>query len=119
LTLSLTPIVGGVFGSTNGIAPGCEMTLAYKKLELYFTNEYVFTRHRSDWFYYAWPQLSYAVFDWLKVGAAAQHTKAYQTEFDLQRGFLVGVSHKKTNFTTYVFNPGFDTTVVLEAGINF
>jgi hypothetical protein len=119
LTLSLTPLVGGVFGRTNGVAPGCEMSLTYKKLELFFSNEYVFTRHRSDWFYYAWPQLSYSVFDWLKVGAAGQHTKVYQTAFDLQRGFLIGVSHKKANFTTYVFNPGVSTTVVLEAGIDF
>jgi hypothetical protein len=33
-SLELTPIAGGVFGNTNGIAPGCEMTFTYRNLEL-------------------------------------------------------------------------------------
>jgi hypothetical protein len=54
------------------------------------------------------------------VGAVAQHTAAYQTALNIQRGFLVGVSHKKLEFTTYVFGPGTaSTTVVLETGIGF
>ena len=120
LALKVTPMIGGVFGRIAGVAPGCEFSLAYKKLELAFTNEYVFDlNHHSDSFYYAWPQLTYSPFDWLKVGGAAQRTKAYQTQFDVQRGFLIGVAHKNTNFTTYVFNPGVATTVVLEAAIEF
>jgi hypothetical protein len=126
-SLELIPIAGGVFGSTNGIAPGCEMTFTYRKLELYFSNEYVYAFNRqSDSFYYAWPQLSYPFFNWLRVGAAAQRTKAYKTEVDVQRGFLVGVFHENPNtnktisFTTYVFNPGITTpTVVLEARFEF
>jgi hypothetical protein len=126
-SLELTPIAGGVFGRTNGIAPGCEMTFTYRNLELYFSNEYVYAfNRRSDSFYYAWPQLSYPFFNWLRVGAAAQRTKAYKTEVDVQRGFLVGVFHenpntnKTTSFTTYVFNPGITTpTVVLEARFEF
>jgi hypothetical protein len=120
LTLNLTPMVGGVFGSTAGVAAGGVFSLAYKKIELSFLNEYVFAfSRRSDSFYYAWPQLTYSPFQWLKVGGAAQHTKAYQTDLDVQRGFLVGVARKNANFTTYVFNPGVSTTVVLEASMKF
>jgi hypothetical protein len=42
----------------------------------------------------------------------AQHTVAYKSPLSIQRGFLVGFSHKirnthtKWEFTTYVFNPG-------------
>ena len=32
--------------------------------------------------------------------AGGQHTKAFHTSLDVQRGFLVGVSHKKWEFTT-------------------
>jgi len=54
------------------------------------------------------------------VGLVAQHIKAFHTSLDVQRGFLVGVSHKKLEFTTYIFNAGFtDPTVVLEVGVNF
>jgi len=55
------------------------------------------------------------------VGLVAARTKAFHTSLDVQRGVLVGVSHKKWEFTTYIFfNAGFtDPTVVLEAGVNF
>ncbi len=121
LVLDVTPMIGGVFGRTNGIAPGCEASLTYKKIELSIANEYVFdTTQKSGNFYYSWPQLTYSPLDWFRVGLVAQHSKAFQTSLDVQRGFLVGVSHKKWEFTTYIFNAGFtDPTVVLEAGISF
>jgi hypothetical protein len=44
----------------------------------------------------------------------------YQTAFNIQRGFLVGFSGKKLEFTTYVFDPGTTgTTTVLETGMSF
>ncbi len=121
LLLEVTPMIGGVFGRTNGIAPGCEASLTYRKIELSIANEYVFdTTHKSGNFYYSWPQLTYSPLDWFRVGLVAQRTKAFHTSLDVQRGFLVGVSHKKWEFTTYIFNAGFtDPTVVLEVGVSF
>ena len=121
LVLDVTPMIGGVLGRTTGIAPGCEASLTYKKVELSISNEYVFdTSHSSGSFYYSWPQLTYSPTDWLRMGLVAQHTKAFQTSLDVQRGFLIGVSYKKVEFTTYIFNAGWtDPTVVLEAGVSF
>ncbi len=121
LILSVTPMVGGVFGRATGIAPGCEASLTYKKVELSVSNEYVFdTGNKSGSFYYSWPQLTYSPLDWLRVGLVAQRTKAYHTSLDTQRGFLVGLSHNKFAFTAYIFNAGWtDPTAVLELGINF
>lgn len=121
LVLDVTPMIGGVFGRTNGISPGCEASLTYKKIELSISNEYVFdTTHKSGNFYYSWPQLTYSPVDWFRVGLVAQRTKAFHTSLDTQRGFLVGVSHKKWEFTTYIFNAGFtDPTIVLEGGVSF
>jgi hypothetical protein len=118
---SVTPMIGGVFGDTNGIAPGMEVSVTYKKLSFNTSNEYVFdTNRRSDSFFYSWPELTYSLLDWLTVGAVAQRTKAYHTTLDTQRGFLVGVSHKQWEFTTYVFNPDVDQpSVVLEVGVSF
>jgi hypothetical protein len=66
LVLDVTPIIGGVFGRTTGIAPGCEVSLAYRKVELSISNEYVFdTGDSSGNFYYSWPQLTYSPADWL------------------------------------------------------
>jgi len=121
LVLTVTPMIGGVFGRTTGIAPGCEASLTYKKIEASISNEYVFdTTHKSGNFYYSWPQLTFSPVDWFRVGLVAQHTKAFHTSLDVQRGFLVGFSHKKVEFTTYIFNAGFtDPTVVLEIGVGF
>jgi len=121
LVLNITPMLGGVFGRTTGIAPGCEASLTYEKFQLSISNEYVFnTRGRSGNFYYSWPELTYSPLHWFRVGAVAQHTKAFQTKLDVQRGFLIGVSHKQVEFTTYIFDVGWtDPTVVLEFGVSF
>ncbi|HSK46306.1 MAG TPA: hypothetical protein VLA83_20725 [Candidatus Binatia bacterium] len=121
LVLNVTPMIGGVFGRTTGIAPGCESSLTYRKIELSIANEYVFdTASKSGNFYYSWPQLTYSLADWLRAGIVAERTKAFHTNLDTQRGFLVGVSHKRLEFTAYVFNVGWsDPTVVLELGVSF
>ena len=121
LALDVTPMIGGVFGRTTGIAPGCEASLTYKELQLSISNEYVFdTTHKSGNFYDTWPQLTYSPSSWFRAGLVAQRTRAFQTSLDVQRGFLVGVSRKKWESTIYVFNAGFtDPTVVLEVGLNF
>lgn len=121
LALNVTPMIGGVFGRTTGIAPGCEASLSYKKVQLSVSNEYVFdTTHKSGSFYYTWPQLTYSATNWLRVGLMSERTRAFQTSLDLQRGFLVGISRTKWESTVYTFNAGFtDPTVVLELGLNF
>jgi hypothetical protein len=121
LVFKATPMIGGVFGRTNGIAPGCEASLTYKTISLSVSNEYVFdTGIKRSNFYYAWPQLTYSPVEWFRIGLVAQRTKAYHTTLDTQRGFLAGISHKNLEFTTYVFNAGWTTpTVVLEASYSF
>jgi hypothetical protein len=42
LPLELVPMVGVIMGQTKGVAPGLELTLSRKSLELYSENEYVF-----------------------------------------------------------------------------
>jgi hypothetical protein len=121
LVLDVTPMIGGVFGRTTGIAPGCEASLTYKELQLSISNEYVFdTTHKSGNFYDTWPQLTYSPLSSFRAGLVAQRTRAFHTRLDVQRGFLVGVSRKKWESTIYVFNAGFtDPAVVLEVGLNF
>jgi len=118
LDLTLTPMIGGVFGRTNGVAPGLEASLTWQKLNFWVSNEYVFdTGDPSASYFYTWPQLTYSPADWLHVGLVAQRTQAIQS--DTQAGFLFGLSHKQTEFTSYVLDPGSKPTVVLELGYNF
>jgi len=121
VTFDLTPMIGGVFGDTTGIAPGYKLALAWRKLELSSESEYVFdSEGSSDNFFYTWSELAWSASDWLRLGFVVQRTKTYQTEFDIQRGFLVGLAWKKASFTTYVFNPDADKpTVVLGLSVDF
>jgi hypothetical protein len=121
LALEATPMIGGVFGNTTGIAPGYLAALTWKRIGLSTEGEYVFdTKDHTGNFFYSWMELTYTPREWCRAGLVAQRTKAYHTDLDIQRGFLVGFSHKRVDFTTYVFNAGWtQPTVVLSLGFNF
>lgn len=121
LVFDFTPMVGGVFGNTTGVAPGYLASLGWRKIELSTEGEYVFDAgDRAGNFFYTWSELTYSPKEWFRAGLVAQRTKAYHTDLDIQRGVLVGFSHKRVEFTTYVFNAGWtDSTVVLSFGFKF
>lgn len=121
LVLEATPMIGGVFGKVNGVAPGLEFTATYKKLQLYSANEYVFdTDTKAGSFFYTWTQLTYSPRAWLAFGYVVQRTRAYQTPLDIQRGPMVQFTRKKMTFATQIFNLGqVDPTVVLSVGYSF
>ena len=120
LSLEFTPMLGGVFGDTTGIAPGYKGSLSWWKLELYTEGEYVFDLDSSsDSFFYTWSELSLAPTDWFRFGGVFQRTKLYETDFDIQRGFLVGFSVKSVDLTGYVLNPGDEATYVAAVSVSF
>jgi hypothetical protein len=121
LKLGLTPMVGGVFGEVNGIAPGLTITLEWGPLALWHQSEYVFDlADSSGSFYYVWSELSVTGPDWLRVGVVLQRTRAFQTSTEVQGGPLVGVSFWKLSATAYLFAPGqVDQFVVVAASGRF
>lgn len=121
LAWEFTPMLGGVVGNTTGIAPGYEGSLSWWRLELYSEGEYVIdTGDSSGSFFYTWSELSVSPLDWLRVGVVVQRTKLYQSDFDIQRGFLVGLACRQVEFTTYVFNPDASSpTLVFAVGVEF
>ena len=120
VSLELTPMIGAVFGNTTGVAPGYKVTLGWWKLELYSEAEYVVdVGNTSESFFYTWSELTLSPVEWFRFGVVAQRTKLYQTDFDIQRGFLVGFSFKKVDLSAYVFNPDDDPTVVLGVTVSF
>ena len=121
VTFEGTAMLGGVFGDTTGVAPGYKATLGWTQLAFYSEGEYLFDSNASaDSFFYAWSELTWAPADWFRFGLAGQRTRVYQTDREIQRGFLLGFSGKHVDFTTYVFNPDERTpTVVLALGVRF
>jgi len=121
LVVDVTPMVGGVFGNTTGVAPGYLFTLSYKKISLYSEGEFVIDTKNSDSnFFYNWNELTYSPTDWFRFGLASQRTRVYQTPLDVQRGFFAGVTYRRLDFSTYVFNVGWtQPTVLLALGFKF
>jgi hypothetical protein len=118
LAFTVTPMLGAVFGQTAGIAPGYRAGLAWRQLELTSEGEYlVDSSDSSENFFYTWSELSGYPLEWLRLGAVVQRTRAYESERDIQRGFLVGGSWRQADFTAHLFNPDEDDpTVVLAVG---
>src|SRR5262249_52978266 len=106
LAWELTPMLGGVFGETTGIAPGYKGTLSWWKLQLFSEGEFMIdTGNTSEHFFYNWSELTLHPLDWLRVGMVTQRTRLYKTDREIQRGVLAGVAYKQFDLATYVFNP--------------
>ena len=106
LSWELTPMLGGVFGETSGVAPGYRGSIAWRALE--FTSEgeaMIDAGDSADSFFYNWSELTLAPVDWLRFGMVTQRTRAYQADREVQRGLLVGTSIHKLDMTAYLFNP--------------
>jgi hypothetical protein len=121
VTWDFTPMLGGVFGGTYGIAPGYKGSVNWWKLSLYSEGEYVHdVDNNSDSFFYNWSELTIAPTDWLRVGFVTQRTRAYETDRLLQRGLLVGVTYERVSLTAHVFNPDESRpVVVISLGVDF
>jgi hypothetical protein len=108
------PMIGGVFGSAKGVAPGYKGSLGWRKLELYSEGEWVFdTEDLANSFFYNWSELAYAATEWFRFGVVTQRTRAYQSERGLQRGLLVGFSYKRLDVAGYLFNPDDSKPIVV------
>ncbi len=106
VTLTAVPMFGVVLGSTQGVAPGAEVGLSWRRLELYAESEYVFDLEASDdSFLYTWLEATVAPVEWLRFGLVAQRTRAYETGLDVQRGLLVELSRGSLSFGFHWFNP--------------
>ncbi len=109
LEFVITPMLGGVVGNSNGIAPGLEVTLNYKRFEFYSESEYLFeTESSENNYYYNWADLTYSPKDWLWFGISGQRTRLYKTDLEIQRGIILGGGYKNWELTGYVYNLGFD-----------
>ena len=121
LSWEFTPMLGGVFGNTTGIAPGYKGSLGWWKLELYSEGEYVIdTGNSSESFFYNWSELTLAPVEWFRFGLVTQRTRAYEADRDVQRGVLAGFMYKRASLTAYVLNPDESKPIVAVAfGLSF
>jgi hypothetical protein len=116
LVVEATPMLGGVFGDSTGIAPGYTLSLSYKWVELFTQGEYFFDAATRDGnFFYTWTELSVRPMDWFRLGFVIDRTKAFGSDFDIRRGPFLGFTCKKVDFTTYWLSPGSHNSAVVFA----
>jgi hypothetical protein len=89
--VKLTPMIGGVFGNTQGIAPGADVEARWGRVAFWLEAEYlVGTRNRADDFLYAWSELNVYLVPWLWVGGSVQRLKLEATPTEVDVGPMVG-----------------------------
>ena len=117
-----TPILGAVFGETQGIAPGFKASAAYGIVDFYVEAEVLRdSKVRDDSFTYAWSELGFSPAKWLRFGIVGQRTRAYQSDRDIQRGGFAQFISGKVTLGLYVFNPddSADRVAILSLGADF
>jgi hypothetical protein len=121
MTWELTPLVGGAWGTTEAFVPGLEASVAWKRLDFYIESEYVRPRADQESSYvYAWSELGFRAVEWLRVGLAAQRTRAYGGDRDIQRGPFAQATWHRVTIGGFWFNPGSSEQVfVLSVGAAF
>lgn len=106
LAWEFTPMLGGVFGATTGMAPGYKGSLSWWKLELYSEGEYVCdTGNSADSYLYNWSELTLAPLDWFRFGLVTQRTRTSTSDRNIQRGVMVGFTYKMVGLSGYWFDP--------------
>ena len=114
--LELTPMLGVVFGSTTGVAPGYGLLLSWRALMLFTEGEYVVDVEDSDdSFFYSWSELTVSFSGAVHTGFALQRTTTHESPREFEPGFTLGVDLDRWGAGVYVFDPDRDPTVALAA----
>lgn len=106
LKFVVVPMAAVVFGNTNGVAPGLEMEITYKKFDFYSESEYVFDFNtRENNFYYQYGELALRPIHPIRFGAVIQRTKLFESELELQRGLFAEYYVKWFRAGLFGFSP--------------
>ena len=75
---------------------------------------------RTSSYLYAWSELGFRPVEWLRAGLAAQRTRAYGGDRDIQRGPFAQLTWRRFTLGGFWFNPGSsDQVFVLSIGAAF
>jgi hypothetical protein len=102
----VVPMGGVVLGNTNGLAPGLEMEIIYKKLDFYTEAEQVFDFNSNENnFFYAYSELALRPIKPIRFGMTFQRTRLFESERELSQGGLFEYYYKKFRAGAFYFNP--------------
>jgi len=117
----VTPLLGGAWGTVHAFVPAVEASVSWREFDFYVEAEAVRDqRVQDDSYFYAWSELGYRPAEWLRFGLAAQRTRAYGGERDIQRGPFAQLTWRRVTLGGFWFNPGSkDQVFVASLGVAF
>jgi len=102
----IVPMAGIVFGNTDGIAPGLEMEIMYKKFDFYTESEHVFDFNtKENNFFYMYSELAFRPIKSIRTGMITQRTRLYETDRELNRGVFGEYYFGRFRVGAFYFNP--------------
>lgn len=120
IDIEFTPMVGGIFGEIDGVAPGFELDATWKQLNYYIEAEYIFdSESREGNFFYAWSEFTYSLVEHLRFGVAASRTRVYSSSVDVNRGPIAVFETQDISFSVAVLNLDSKAITMLSASLDF
>ena len=102
----LVPMAGIVFGNTNGISPGLETEIIFKKFDFYSESEYMFDfDSKENNFFYMYSELAVRPIKSIRAGVIAQRTKVYEMEHEIQHGIFGEYYFGRFRVGAFYFDP--------------
>ena len=121
LTFVFVPMAAVVFGNTNGMAPGLEMEIMYKKIDFYSESEHVFDFNaKENNFFYMYSELAVRPIQPVRTGMMVQRTKLFESDRELQRGVFAEYYFKRYRGGFFYFSPfSYDYFWIISFSVDF
>ena len=102
----VVPMAGIIFGNTDGIAPGLELEISYKKFDVYSESEHVFDFNaRENNFFYMYSELAIRPIKSIRTGIMTQRTRLYESDRELERGIFAEYYFGRFRIGAFYFSP--------------
>jgi hypothetical protein len=116
--LWLAPMIGGVVGTTDGIAPALEIELTLDRFTFYDESEVVFTFGEGvPNFFYSWGTATYEIRPWLRPGLAVQRLRVFGSDREVDPGIVSQSTVGALEVSLYGFNL-FDSDRSVQLGLS-
>lgn len=117
----VVPMAGVVFGNTNGMAPGLETEIMYKKFDFYSESEYLFDfKTKENNFFYIYSELAIRPIRSVRTGIVTQRTKLFESKHELERGIFLEYYFLKCRAGLFYFSPfSSDNFLIVSFSVDF
>lgn len=105
VSLDITPLAGLMLGQVNGVGPGVEATVTWKRLVFYDEATVVIPFEPEPSYLITWSTLTWRFSDWLQPGLTAQRFRVYDGEREVDWGFALNSEFGRVGTGIYAYAP--------------